>query len=179
MKVVHTMTKYSRDVIKKLYAHFSSIWGNSFISNHKNEGSIKLWVEEWYIGLAGVPVETFKEALDHCRITMEWSPSIAQFRKLCEKASGMPSEEEIYLCVIKPDFKHPLVQLVRDRLGSWAISRDTEKDLKKKFKAAYCEELAKYRLISQREALKQVEAIKRTTPLGQLELVKQNGQCST
>jgi hypothetical protein len=173
------MINYSRNEIKKLYAHFSSIWGNSFISNHKNDESIKLWIEEWYLGLAGVPVETFNEALDKCRISMDWSPSIAQFRKLCEKASGMPSEEELYLCVIRRDFKHPLVQLIRDRIGDWSISRDTEKEVRKKFKLAYDDEMAKYRMAMRQEALKQIEERKRTTPLGQLKLVKHNENCST
>lgn len=168
------MTDYNRNVIKKLYAHFSSIWGNSFISNHKTDESIKLWIEEWYIGLAGLPVETFKEALDHCRVMMEWSPSIAQFRKLCEQASGVPSEEEIYLCVIRRDFKHPIVQFVYEKIGDWAVRRDTEKEVRKKFKEAYRDEIAKFRLSAQQEALKKIEQTKRTTPLGQLELVKHN-----
>jgi hypothetical protein len=168
------MTNYSRNSIRKLYLHFSAIWGNSFTTNHKTETSVKLWIEEWYMGLAGLPVETFKIALDNCRDMLEWSPSIAQFRKLCEKASGMPSEEEIYLCVIRRDFKHPLVQLIRDRIGDWSISRDTEKEVRKKFKLAYDDEIAKYRMAIRQEAIKQIEEKKRTTPLGQLELVKHN-----
>lgn len=36
---------------------------------------------EWAEGLAGMSGDQIKQAIDHCRATMKWSPTIAEFRE--------------------------------------------------------------------------------------------------
>lgn len=148
------MKQADLEVIKLLYFRFASFYGDKFTHNHPTDELVKLWWEDWYQGLAGIDVKHFKGALNHCMINLEWPPSLAEFRGLCEKDAGLPSLNEAYQAAIRDNFYHPLIKQIYDQIGSWAMRHDSEKDLKKKFKDYYAEELAKYRLAVQQEALK-------------------------
>ena len=148
------MKRSDLDIVKLLYLRFSSFYGDKFTHNYPTDELVKLWWEDWHQGLAGIDVKYFKDALNHCMMNLEWPPSLAEFRGLCEKAAGLPSLNEAYQAAIRENFYHPLIKQIYDQIGSWDMRHDSEKELKKKFKEFYTDELAKYRLSVQQEALK-------------------------
>lgn len=104
-----------------------------------------LALEQWKKGLAGINDESIEKALDYCRINLEWPPSIAEFIRYCERADGVPSLEECFTKAVRKEMTHPIIVMVYDKIGSWAMSRDSEVELRKKFKIAYEEAIRIYR----------------------------------
>lgn len=147
------MAKLTIDMIKILYFRFCTIFGERFNRNH-TEDYMKVWYQTWVEGLAGINPYHFKEALQYCAANFEWSPSIAEFRSVCEDCAGIPNEEEFYQAMIRQDFAlHPLVKTFYDKIGSWNVQRDSEKDLRAKFKVIFKAVRSKDRLETVKEAL--------------------------
>jgi hypothetical protein len=94
-------------------------------------------IKEWSSGLAGIDGAQIKAALDHCRMHLEWPPSIAEFRRLCFMAGGLPSPFELMQKAIRREFDHPLTKMVFDKIGSWSFRNDTEKALTAKIDSYY------------------------------------------
>jgi hypothetical protein len=115
------------------------------MTNEKSKEIYELMVDEWVSGLEGIEIKSIRAALEICKKELEWPPNVAEFRKLCERASGLPDLSEALALALRRDFKHPVVKLAFDRIGSWDFSHDTEKELKKKFKHAYEESLRDFR----------------------------------
>jgi hypothetical protein len=139
------MLMMDKKLTELLYLRFCVIYDNKFGKNHTDELRA-LWVEEWSQGLESIDIKSVKPALDHCRTNLEWPPSIAEFRRLCEEASGYPTFEESFANAIRRDFTHPVIKIAFDKIGDWAFKHDTEKDLAKKFKAAYQQAVHDYRV---------------------------------
>jgi len=139
------MEKLPLELTKILYMRFASTYGEKFVKHHPNDQFVQLWWEEWSEGMAGIDPAHIKEALSYCRLNLEWPPSIAEFRRLCESASGVPSVAQCLQAAIRRDFNHPVIKIAYDKVGSWAMKNDREADLKPKFQAAYTEALNEFR----------------------------------
>jgi hypothetical protein len=86
-------------------------------------------MDEWGQGIANLPDASIKAALDYCRTNLEWPPSIAEFIRIAERQSGMPTPRDILMLAIRRDFSNPLAERVFHGIGSWDLSHGTEKDL--------------------------------------------------
>lgn len=131
------MDRLPLELTKALHMRFMSIFGEKFLKLFTNDGFVQIWWEEWSLGMAGIDPQHIKAALDHCRLNLEWPPSIAEFRRICEQSNGLPSVDDAFNLALRRDFTHPLVKAVFDQVGSWSMTRDKEDDLKRKFKSAY------------------------------------------
>lgn len=131
--------------VKALYLRFSSIFGDKFIKDYHNDEFRIVWYDEWLTGLQDIDSLLIKDALQHCRLSLEWPPSIAEFRKICETIAGMPSLDQALAMAIRQEFNHPVVKLASDVVGSWSMKQDKESVLREKFKAAYQEAVNTYR----------------------------------
>jgi hypothetical protein len=122
--------------------------------------------------MAGINPKHIKVALDYCRMNLEWPPSIAEFRKICEQAAGvLPWETAFDLAVRSGDLTDPNVRATYDRIGSWAMTHDKEVDLRRKFKTTYEDILAQGRVIA--NEAKQLEGGSAPIRLPVPELVKE------
>src|SRR2546427_11615711 len=113
------MNKLSMELTKLLYARFCSIYADKFVKSYSTPEFIQVWWEEWSEGMAGIDPNHIKEGLSYCRLNLEWPPSIAEFRRICEKASGIPSADESLKLAIRREFNHPVIKLAFDKVGSW------------------------------------------------------------
>lgn len=141
------MNVLTLDIIKVLFLRFTSIFGDRFKKNHESPEMFDMWCQDWFDGLAGILPEHIKQALEHCKLNLEWAPSIAEFRGICEKYSGLPSVNEAIALAIRGDFTHPIVKRIYDQVGSWNMKNMTEKDLLKRFSVVYKEEVAHLRMV--------------------------------
>lgn len=130
---------------KALYLRFCTIYGDKFTKPYHDADFKSIWYQEWAEGLSEVDVYLIKDCLDYCRNSLEWPPSIAEFRNICEKKSGFPSSEEALALAIRREFKHPLVKLAYEKVGSWAMKHNKQLELQSKFKAAYQDALSYFR----------------------------------
>lgn len=130
------MEKFNLEMAKALYLKFSVIYGEKFFKNYRTEQIIEIWWDEWVSGMKGIDPKSIKAALNECKLTLEWPPSIAEFRHICEKVSGVLSSEKIMKLAINRDFNDPIVKYVFEKIGSWNFSHDGEKELLKKINEA-------------------------------------------
>lgn len=88
-------------------------------------------------------------AIDLCKRHPEfksWPPTVGEFIDLCYRIAGVPGNDESFQLALAKNFSHPIVDIAYKKVGSWAFQNDTEKTLKKKFKAAYNEAYEQYKL---------------------------------
>ena len=139
------MEKMPLDMVKRLYMRFATIYGEKFTRSHPTPEFVEMWWEDWAESLGATSPHHIKTALDYCRENLEWPPSLAEFRRLCETASGVPDVSEALRLAIRKEFNHPVIAKAWDKVGSWSMSHDKESEVKKKFEAAYNEALSDYR----------------------------------
>lgn len=139
------MEKQAVNIGKLLYMRFTVTYGDRFTHNHPTDEFVNCWIEEWNEGLADIEHMHIKDALQHCRLTFEWPPTLAEFRKICEQSAGIPTAEQAMQAAIRRDFYHPIIKLAYDKIGSWDMRHDTQAALLKKFKTAHQEALKTFR----------------------------------
>jgi hypothetical protein len=130
---------------KVLYLRFCAIYGDKFAKSYHDDDFKSLWAAEWSSGLADINTDFIKDALDYCKKNMAWPPTISEFISICDKLSGIPSTNELIKLMINMQFNHPIVKLVYDKIGSFALKNDKEKDIVTKVNAIYSECLNSYR----------------------------------
>lgn len=167
------MQKLTKDLIELLFLRFSSIFGEKFSKNFVKLELYDMWCQEWLDGLAGIEIIHMKEAIDYCRLNLDWSPSIAEFRGICEKASGMPSCSEVMEAAIRRDFSHPITKIIYEKIGSWDMQNDKKDILTRKFSSFYKEAIAEYRSSLYRQYA--LETDKKITPIKEISHGKSHG----
>jgi hypothetical protein len=128
-----------------LYLRFCAIYGDKFIKQYHSSEFKKIWYEEWFTGLVKIDVGMIKDCLEYCKTNLEWPPSIAEFRKICETLGGMPSFDEAFKNALRNEFVHPVVRIAYDNVGSWAMKNDKQDALLAKFKSCYVEAINLFR----------------------------------
>lgn len=150
------MNNLSIKLTQLLYTRFCTIWADKFVKDYHTPQFISLWWEDWSEGLAGIDPSEIKDALNYCRTNLEWPPSMAEFRRICETASGIPIVADAFHKAIRRDFTHPVISLAYERVGSWDMKNDKQEVLAGKFQAAYIEAINAFRA-NPEKAWKQLE----------------------
>ena len=140
------MERLTIEHIRHLYLSFAVIFGDKFTKNYTNDYFVDLWCSNWHEGLAGITPGIVKEAIKHCRMKLDWPPSLAEFRRHCEQANGMPTPEEVMNAAIRGDFHHPMIKAIYDKIGSWDMRHDKKDVLLKKFNDFYPDVINAHRL---------------------------------
>lgn len=138
--------KWNLDLAKKLYLRFSVIWGIKLTNQYPTVELIDMWAQDWYEGLVGVDISTMKSSIEYCRNNLEWPPSIAEFRKICEKSLNIPTPRECLDLAVRRDFTHPIVKTIFDKISTYDMKNGKEVDLLKRFEAHHKEYIADSRM---------------------------------
>lgn len=139
------MHKFNNAHATALYVRFAAIYDHKFVKNYHDADFKVMWAHEWCRGLEHIDINNIKDALNYCRKNLEWPPSIAEFIKICESYAGVPSIDDCISGCMRRDFNHPLPLMCYQKIGSWALTHDTQAALESKFKASYAEALIKFR----------------------------------
>lgn len=129
-----------------MFLMFQTIYLKKWTDNFPTAEILEMAMQQWSKGLAGLSAQSIEKVVDYCRINLQWPPSIAEFISLCEKEEGIPDWETAMNASIRGDFYHPLIAAAYNEVGSWSMSRDSKKEVDKKFKEAYRRKLEEYRL---------------------------------
>jgi|GEM_PF-5357448 len=62
-------------LFKVMSSIYTKKWSDQFVP-----GQLQEVMQQWASGLAGLNPDQIQHAIDQCRITLDWPPSIAQFR---------------------------------------------------------------------------------------------------
>ena len=71
--------------MKTLFLRFTAIWGKKWSDQVPNDELLSMALHDWGTGLYGMPGEHIKFAIEHCKKTLIWPPSLAEFIKACNK----------------------------------------------------------------------------------------------
>lgn len=159
------MDNLHMEFAKRLYLRFYSLYGDKFVKNTHTPDFIDMWYEDWAEALKGVAPEFIKTAIDHCRNNLEWPPSIAEFKRLCEEASGIPSFEDSFRLAVRKEFTHPIIAAAYLEIGAWDFSHGKETELRVRFKRAYQNALCEYRASPDKSQLKLEQIVGVSMPL--------------
>ena len=135
-----------RDLIRKLFVKFSSVYGHLWSSRHKADDEWLDCIDTWLDGLKGFEFDILRKAVSQVfLIHKKHPPTLGELIDLCLKISGVPSEDEIIKRISARQFDHPMVKLVYDRIGSWAWSNGSAEEIRRKTRTAYDECLVEFR----------------------------------
>ncbi len=143
------------EVIEMLYFRFAIIWGDRFTATHTPE-LIEMWYEEWLDGLQGIDPSCLREALKYCKDNLEWSPSIAEFIRICDRSLNIPTPKECMELAIRRDFTQHIVKAIFDKVGSFEMGRLSASELIKLFTEYHFEEMVKFRKKRSTQGLREI-----------------------
>ncbi|MDH2431223.1 hypothetical protein QCD60_01465 [Pokkaliibacter sp. MBI-7] len=69
----------TKQLINLIFARFAAIYGHKFESMFSSERAVVLAKREWALSLRGVSEQYLVRAVDHCKETLSWMPTIAEF----------------------------------------------------------------------------------------------------
>lgn len=139
MNTVTVLThSVDRAQIIRLFAKFTSrylqVWTSIVSSNEAWEFIIDDWLEELSKFSLSDLHKAVREAFDTYK---KFPPKLGEIVDLCLKASGVPNESQVAGLMIKKEFSHPIVKMLRDKIGSWMLTTGTEKEVSKKLSELY------------------------------------------
>jgi len=100
-----------------LNKRFSMQWGHKHDSLFKNSEDVEMWNQIWFEGLSGISVDVIKPALLEAGLNFAWPPSLAEFRELCEKHSGMLDIDTAFELAMRGDKNNALVEHLLKKLA--------------------------------------------------------------
>jgi hypothetical protein len=140
------MTNIEKTFVVKLFGRFRSRYGQLWSSRARIDDDWEFIIDDWYTELSKFPLSAVNSAVeDVLTVYKDYPPTLGQLVDLCLKESGVPSEDQIIKCMINRDFNHPMVKMIYDKIGSWALSNDKAESIKSKTKSLYSDCLNKFR----------------------------------
>lgn len=136
-----------------VFARLRAIYGSKFEQTFGNSEEAMIRTKrEWALALAPFEPPAVEKALEHCKRNLAWPPSIAEFLKLLEISSGLPSArsayEEACKCRNEPAsfrWSHPVIYHTASEVGFWRLQTETEFRTWPDFDAAWQRNMSRYR----------------------------------
>jgi hypothetical protein len=138
-------------LIARLFARFRGRYGNLWTSRASHDDDWEFIMEDWLEELSKFPLDQVRAAVNKTLTEFkEYPPTLGQLVELCMKESGMPSQQEVIRLMVARDFSHPLVKMVYDKIGSWALTNGKTEDIERKVKEHYASLRAEFHVEPQK-----------------------------
>lgn len=122
-------------MVNMIFARFMAIYGHKFKSCFETQDEIRIAKREWALSLTAYHESQLVRAVDRCKETLAWMPTVSEFLKILEEVGagdGIPPVRVAYLeaCryshepVGKP-WSHPVVYYAGRETG-WFMLRSEE-----------------------------------------------------
>lgn len=127
-------------LIARLFARFRGRYGNLWTSRATCDEDWEYIMDDWLIELSKFSIEQVRAAVNKTLTEFkEFPPTLGQLVDLCMKESGVPCQQEVIRLMVARDFTHPLVKMVYDKIGSWALTNGKTDEIERKVKEHYSE----------------------------------------
>ncbi len=137
----------TRETIQNLFIRFSNKYGPSWTSRLGPNGDWKGCEDDWLEALSVFTAKDAERAFTKAFSIYEgFPPDQTQIIKICLKESGVPDASEVITLMVNREFKHPIVKMVFDKIGSWSLSTSKQEDLHRKVKELYPSCLADFQV---------------------------------
>lgn len=128
--------KIQKEDLLFIFEKFGHVYKHKFLKD-LDERAISAWTKDWSCALRDIERSDVFAALEKWVQEQAWPPCIAEFRKYCDQASGVPSYEQAMRDAVNRNFHHPLIKLCYNMVGSHHMTHDSEPVLRRKFFEAY------------------------------------------
>lgn len=127
-------------LIARLFARFRGRYGNLWTSRATCDEDWEFIMDDWLQELSRFNVAQVRGAVNKTLTEFkEFPPTLGQLVDLCMKESGVPSQQEVIRLMVARDFRHPLVKMVYDKIGSWTLTNGKSDEIERKVKEYYSE----------------------------------------
>lgn len=119
-----------------IFARFMAIYGHKFKSTFETEDEIRIAKREWALSLTSYNESELVKAVNHCKETLSWMPTISEFIQILRKFTsdlGVPDLRSAYqeACTyaehpLQHTWSHPLVYWSGRQVGWFELRNHTE-----------------------------------------------------
>lgn len=149
--VAHLTHYVDRQLIARLFARYKGRYGNLWTCRASTDEEWEWVMDDWLEELSKFSLDQVRAAVNKTLSTFkEFPPTLGQLVDLCMKESGVPLVGEVIRMMVARDFSHPLVYMVFDKIGSWALSNGKEEEINRKVKEHYTDCLADFHVEPQK-----------------------------
>ncbi|KAA0874972.1 replication protein P [Nitrincola tapanii] len=130
-----------------IFARFMAIYGHKFKSCFETQDELRLAKREWALSLEGFSEAELVSAVNRCKDSLAWMPSIAEFLALLREQRGelgLPSAHQAYreacLHAEHPSqhrWSHPIVYLAGKETGWFELRGEDEAQVFPQFDYVY------------------------------------------
>jgi len=78
----------TKTLVNMIFARFMAIYGHKFKSCFETQDEIRIAKREWALSLAGFGESELVAAVDHCKESLAWMPTISEFLKILQQIGG-------------------------------------------------------------------------------------------
>ncbi|WP_244894282.1 replication protein P [Neptunomonas antarctica] len=97
---VDTIGIETKAMVNMIFARFMAIYGHKFKSSFETQDEIRIAKREWALSLASFTEMQLVSAVDRCKETLAWMPTISEFLKILETigaGDGIPGVRQAYM----------------------------------------------------------------------------------
>lgn len=145
--VTSLQTTCSRENIVRLFARFANKYGTLWTTRLGSNPDWEMCIDDWFEDLKHFEYKTLVLAAKSALATFsDFPPTFGQFEDLCKKHSGFLQRDDAIKMLIARDFRHPIVKIMYDKIGSWTLTNGKETEVQAKAKDAYREAESEFTL---------------------------------
>ncbi|WP_235009129.1 replication protein P [Marinobacterium lutimaris] len=134
-------------LVNMIFTRFMAIYGHKFKSCFETEQEIRIAKREWALSLRGYGERELVAAVNRCKETLAWMPTISEFLAIIRDLDGdfgLPPLRDAYTeaCMFADhprahDWSHPAVYLAGRNTGWFELRSEDEPEVLPKFSYHY------------------------------------------
>jgi hypothetical protein len=137
----------TKALVNMLFARFMAIYGHKFKSCFETQDEIRIAKREWALSLRGYGERELVPAIDQCKETLAWMPTISEFLKILHEQEGnfglpgvLRAYEEACLHAERPtrhEWSHPAVYQAGRATGWFRLRSEEQRRVLPDFRYNY------------------------------------------
>jgi len=141
----------NKEAVGKIFAKYRSRYGQLWTSRASCDDDWEFIIDDWCQELSKFSIGQVRCAFTKTlSLYKDYPPTLGQMVDLCLQESGVPSMGEVISLMTARNFRHPVVKLVYDKIGSWTLSHGSEFEIEKKTKEHYEQAVASFHVEPQK-----------------------------
>lgn len=99
-KTTDPISVETKALVNMIFARFMAIYGHKFKSCFETQDEIRIAKREWALSIVAFSESQLVTAVDRCKETLAWMPTISEFLKILETigaGDGVPSVRQAYM----------------------------------------------------------------------------------
>jgi hypothetical protein len=142
-----TIPNETKTLVNMIFARFMAIYGHKFKSCFETEDELRIAKREWALSLRGYGERELVAAVNRCKETLAWTPTISEFLAILREIGGdfgLPSTRDAYVeaCLHaqhprEHQWSHPAVYWAGRNTGWFELRSEDEEQVLPKFSYQY------------------------------------------